>query len=61
MTKLQKIDNLLKFYDNRNDNSTFSTGTLSLQASQQIKSGDDISFSINSIKCFLRKVGKNTI
>ena len=31
----------------------FPTGTLSFQASQQIRPGDGISFNINMIKCFL--------
>ena len=44
-----------KFHDHRNNN-TLPTGTLSFQASQQIKSGNDISFSINTIKCFLGKL-----
>ena len=38
----KRIDSLQKFHDNRNNNSTFPTRTLSFQASQQIKVGNDI-------------------
>ena len=37
----------------------FPTGALSFQVSQQIKSGDDLSVSINTIKHFLRKGREN--
>ena len=36
----------------------FPTGTLSFQVSQQIRSGDDLSVSINTSKQFLRKIGE---
>ena len=54
----KRIDNPQKFHDNRNNNSTFPAGTLPFQASQQITSGDEISFSIHTIKCFLWKRGE---
>ena len=47
------------FHDNRNKSIMFPTGVLSLQVSQQIRSDDDMSVSINRIKHFLRKIGEN--
>ena len=34
----------------------FSTGTLSFQESQQIRPGDNMSLSIDTIKCFIAKI-----
>ena len=51
-------DNSHKFHDNRKTKSMLPMGALSFQASQQIKSGDDISLSINPIKCFPGKIDK---
>ena len=39
----------------------FPTGILSFGVAQQIKSSNGISFSINTIKCFLGKIGKKYI
>ena len=39
----------------------FPTEPCSIQASQQIRSIDDISVSINTIKCFLGKKAKNIV
>ena len=36
------------------------TGTLSFQAFQQIRSYDNISVGIDTIKCFLGKIGEAT-
>ena len=44
--------------DNKNNSSMFLVGTLSFQASQQISSGDDISVIIDTIKCFIGKIGE---
>ena len=54
----KRVNNLHKFHDNRSNDNMFHTGTLSFQASQQIKSADDISFSINTTKHFLCKIAK---
>ena len=46
----KRINHLQKFHDNRSNNNTFPTGTLSFQALQHINSGNNISFRINTIK-----------
>ena len=43
------------FHDSKDNSNMFPTGTLAFQAMQQIKSGENLSVSINTIKCFLRK------
>ena len=46
---------------NGNNKSTFPTGALSFQASQQIKSSDDISFGVKTVIHFLGKRGENVV
>ena len=59
MIELKELVIHKKLCDNRNNKGTFHTGTLSFQTLQQIQSGYDTSFSINTVKCFLGKLGKN--
>ena len=53
----KRIKILQNFCDNRNFNKEFPMEFLTFQASQQIKSGDDIPFTINTIKHILGKIG----
>ena len=48
-----------EFFDNKSSSNMFPTGTLSFQATQQIRSGDEMSLNIDIIKCFLIKRRKN--
>ena len=50
-------NNSQNFCDSRSNN-TFPTRTLQFKALQQINPSDDISFSINTLKYFLRKIGE---
>ena len=52
------IDNSHKFHQNNHNSCQFPTGTMSFQVSQQIKPGDDISFSVNTIKHFRSRIGE---
>ena len=45
-----------KFHNNKSN--MFPMGTLSFQASQPIRSGNDMLVSIDTIKCFLGKIGE---
>ena len=46
-----------KFHNNKN-NHMFLTGTHSFQASQPVRSGQDMLVSIDTVKCFLCKIGE---
>ena len=53
-----KINNPHKSQQNYHNNCQFSTDTISFQVSKQVKSGDDISSTVNMIKSFLSKKGE---
>ena len=57
----KKIDNPHLSLQNYHNNDQFPTDTISFQVSKPVQPGDDISSTINTIKCFLSKIGKNTL
>ena len=50
-----------KFCNNKNNSNMFPTGTLSSQVSHIIRSSDDMSLNIDTIKCFLENMSKNIV
>ena len=52
----KKFNNSCKFQQKNHRRGQFPTGTKSFQASQQIKAGDDISLSVNTVKHFVSKI-----
>ena len=56
--RTRKTNNSHKFHQNNCNSSTFTAGTLSFQASHQIKPGNDISLSVNTVKHFLSRKGE---
>ena len=46
-------------WQNYHNNGMFPTGTISFQASKQVKPGDDISSTVKMLKCFLSKLGNH--
>ena len=58
-SKTTILDNLTRSCKKYHNNGEFSTGSISFQASKQVKTDDGISLTTNTIKCFLGKIGKN--
>ena len=53
------MDNPYKLQQNYHDNGLFPTGTVSFQATKQVKQSDDISSTVKMMKHFLGKLGEN--
>ena len=56
--KYKKVNNPQMFCQKNHNSDHFHTGTISFQASQQIREGDDVLLSVNTIKHFLGKIGE---
>ena len=57
--QMQKCNCTNKFGNNKTSKNMFPMGTLSFQISQLIRSSKDILVHIDSIKCFLGKLGES--